>query len=225
MNIALIPARSGSKSIKNKNIKLFLKKPLIYWSLLALENSRTIDQIFIAIDDNKYEKIIRKFNFKKVKIFNRSKKTSKDSSQTEEELLEFINKKNLKTNDYIFLVQPTNPYVQSHEFDKAYKLLRKSKKNSLLSTVHSKVFFWNKNGVPLNYDLRKRPRRQNNQGIFIENGAFYINTVKNILKTKNRLTKPICIFKMQNQTLLELDEPNDWILGEFIKRNFFNDRK
>jgi len=46
-------------------------------------------------------------------------------------------------------------------------------------------------------------------GTFIENGAYYINSVKNILKTKNRLSKPICIFKMQNQTLLELDEPNN----------------
>tara|TARA_B100000787_G_C16167485_1_gene284667 strand:+ start:770 stop:1432 length:663 start_codon:yes stop_codon:yes gene_type:complete len=220
MNIALVPARSGSKSIKNKNIKLFLKKPLIYWSLLALENSKTIDQIFIAIDDKKYEKIIEKFKFKKINIFNRSKKSSKDNSQTEEVLLEFINKKNLKEIDYIFLVQPTNPYVQSHEFDEAFKLLKRSKKNSLLSTVHSKVFFWSKKGIPLNYDLEKRPRRQDNDGIFIENGSFYINSVKNILKTKNRLTKPVCIFKMQNQTLLELDEPNDWILGEFIKKNF-----
>ena len=59
-------------------------------------------------------------------------------------------------------------------------------------------------------------------GIFIENSAFYINSVKNILKTKNRLSKPICIFKMQDQTLFELDEPNDWILGEFIKKKFFN---
>ena len=165
MNIALVPARSGSKSIKNKNIKLFLKRPLIYWSLLALENSKTINKIFIAIDDQKYQKIIKNFNFKKVNIFYRSKKTSRDSSQTEEVLIEFIKKKKLKNNDYIFLIQPTSPYVQSHEFDDAFKLFIKSKKSSLLSAVLSKNLFWNTKGVPLNYDIKKRPRRQDFKGV------------------------------------------------------------
>ena len=57
MNIALVPARGGSKSIKNKNIKLFLKKPLIYWTLLSLEKSNIIDEVYLATDSEKIKKI------------------------------------------------------------------------------------------------------------------------------------------------------------------------
>ena len=69
MNVALVPARSGSKSIKNKNIKLFLKKPLIYWTLNSLEKSSIIDEIYLATD-SKIIDIAKKFNFKKLKFFN-----------------------------------------------------------------------------------------------------------------------------------------------------------
>jgi N-acylneuraminate cytidylyltransferase len=50
MNIALIPARCGSKSIPFKNIKNFCGKPLIYWSLLAAQKSNQIDEIYVATD-------------------------------------------------------------------------------------------------------------------------------------------------------------------------------
>ena len=64
MNVALVPTRSGSKSIKNKNIKLFLKKPLIYWTLNSLEKSSIIDVIYLATDSKKIIDIAKKFNFK-----------------------------------------------------------------------------------------------------------------------------------------------------------------
>ena len=93
MNVALVPTRSGSKSIKNKNIKLFLKKPLIYWTLNSLEKSSIIDEIYLATDSKKIIDIAKKFNFKKLKFFIRSKSSSRDKSQTEEVLLEFLKKK------------------------------------------------------------------------------------------------------------------------------------
>jgi N-acylneuraminate cytidylyltransferase len=58
MNIAFIPARCGSKSIKFKNIKLFCNKPLIYWNIKALEESLVIDEIVVATDCNKIKKTV-----------------------------------------------------------------------------------------------------------------------------------------------------------------------
>ena len=221
MNLALVPARSGSKSIKNKNIKLFLKKPLIYWTLLSLEKSSVIDKIYLATDSKKIINIANKFKFKKLRIFIRSKFSSRDNAQTEEVLLEFLKKKKIKDSNHLFLVQPTSPYINSNDYNKALKKLKNSKNNSLLSAVKSKNFFWTINGKAVNYDYKKRPRRQNNKGIFVENGAFYLNTVKNILRSKNRLTKPIAIYEMSNKSLLELDEREDWALAEYIKKKFF----
>tara|TARA_Y100000768_G_C23990773_1_gene692619 strand:+ start:3853 stop:4518 length:666 start_codon:yes stop_codon:yes gene_type:complete len=221
MNVALVPARSGSKSIKNKNIKLFLKKPLIYWTLNSLEKSSIIDEIYLATDSKKIIDIAKNFNFKKLKFFIRSKSSSRDKSQTEEVLLEFLKKKKINKKNYIFLVQPTSPYIRSFDYKNAFKKLQKTKKQSLLSVIKSKNFFWTVDGKPINYSLDKRPRRQDNPGIYIENGAFYLNSVKNILRSKNRLTKPISIYEMPSKSLLELDENEDWPLAEYIKRNYF----
>ena len=221
MNIALVPARSGSKSIKNKNIKLFLKKPLIYWTLLSLEKSKIINKVYLATDSKKIANIAISFKFKKLKIYIRSKSSAKDSAQTEEVLLEFIKKNKINKKDYLFLVQPTSPYIKSQDYNNAFKKLIKINKKSLLSVVKTKHFFWNEKGKPLNYNFKKRPRRQDFKGMYVENGAFYLNSVKNILISKNRLTNPIGFYEMSNKSLLELDEKNDWELAEFIKKTYF----
>ena len=53
MNIAIIPARGGSKRIKNKNIKLFRGKPMIYWTIKAAKKSKLFDEIFVDTDSNR----------------------------------------------------------------------------------------------------------------------------------------------------------------------------
>ena len=61
MNIAIIPARGGSKRIPNKNIKNFKGYPLIYWSLKAAISSKLFDKIIVSTDSNKIKKIAEKF--------------------------------------------------------------------------------------------------------------------------------------------------------------------
>tara|TARA_A100001015_G_scaffold321209_1_gene450782 strand:- start:2567 stop:2827 length:261 start_codon:yes stop_codon:yes gene_type:complete len=68
MNIAIIPARSGSKRIKNKNIKLFNKKPIIYYSIMAAKKSKLFSEIYVSTNSNKIKDISKKFG---AKILNR----------------------------------------------------------------------------------------------------------------------------------------------------------
>ena len=68
MNIAIIPARSGSKRIKNKNIKLFHKKPIIYYSIIAAKKSKLFSEIYVSTNSNKIKNISKKFG---AKILNR----------------------------------------------------------------------------------------------------------------------------------------------------------
>lgn len=63
-----------------------------------------------------------------------------------------------------------------------------------------------------------RPRRQNFKGELMENGAFYINTVSNILKSGNRLSGKIGIYEMPEYTATEIDEPDDWTILENLMR-------
>ena len=214
MNIAFIPVRCGSKSITLKNIKEFCGKPLVYWNLEALENSQNIDKIFVATDCEEIKKVITSFNFSKVEMYDRDKENASDSASTESVMLEFINKQDFRDEDLFFLVQATSPLTQTKDFDEALEKLKNEDADSLLTCVRTKRFFWDKNANPINYDFKNRPRRQDFDGLFMENGAFYINTIFNIKKDRNRLTGKIAIHEMEEFTAVEIDEEDDWLIAE-----------
>lgn len=219
MKIAFIPLRSGSKSIPNKNIKLFCGKPLVFWSLYALQNAKGVDQIIVAIDCKHYESIINSFRLPKVSCYWRNAENSQDSSSTESVMLEYINHAKLNGEDTFILAQATSPFIRSVDIDRALDQLDNSNASSLLSCVLTKRFFWDNNGTPINYDFNKRPRRQDFDGMYMENGAFYINKVVNIINYQNRLTKPITIFEMPEYSAVDIDEETDWIVAESLMNN------
>lgn len=214
MNIAFIPVRCGSKSIPFKNIKEFCGKPLVYWNLEALEKSNNIDEIFVATDCEEIKDIVNSFGFSKVKVYDRDEENASDTASTESVMLEFINKQNFKDNDLFFLVQATSPLTQTKDFDKALETLKNENADSLLTCIRTKRFFWDKNAKAINYDFINRPRRQDFDGLFMENGAFYINSVGNIKKDKNRLSGKIAIYEMEEFTAVEIDEEDDWLIAE-----------
>ena len=215
MNIAFIPARCGSESIPFKNIKIICGKPLIYWSLLALTKSKNIDQIYVATDCDEIKDTVIDFNFDNVKIFDRSSTNASNTASTESVMLEFLDNNIFSGEDLFVLVQATTPFTSSDDFDNA---INKFKSNfeidSLLSCVESKRFFWTKDGNAINYNYNKRPLRQDFDGLLMENGAFYINTVENIYKYKNRLSGNIHPYVMPEYTAIEADEEDDWLIIE-----------
>ena len=113
--------------------------------------------------------------------------------------------------DLLLLIQATSPLTQTKDFDKALEKLKIEKSDSLLTCVRTKRFFWTDVAAPLNYDFNNRPRRQDFDGTFMENGAFYINSIGNIKKYQNRLSGKIAIYEMDEYTSIEIDEQDDWI--------------
>jgi len=226
MNIAFIPVRCGSKSIPFKNIKEFCGKPLVYWNLEALQNSKNIDKIFVATDCKEIKDVVNSFGFSKVKVYDRDAKNANDTASTESVMLEFIDKQNFKANDLFFLVQATSPLTQTKDFDEALEKLKKEKADSLLTCVRTKRFYWNDNGTPLNYDYKNRPRRQDFDGMLMENGAFYINSIINIKQDQNRLSGKIAVYEMEEFTSVEIDEEDDWIIKEqLMKKHILSKKK
>ncbi|MDA9801521.1 acylneuraminate cytidylyltransferase [Candidatus Pseudothioglobus singularis] len=220
MNIALIPARCGSKSIPFKNIKNFCGQPLIYWSLFAAQNSNLIDEIYVATDCEEIGSVVNSFGFSKVQVYDREPENANDNSSSESIMLEFINNNNFNDKDLFLLVQATSPLIQSKDFDNALQQLKIEKSDSLLTCVRTKRFFWDENAKPLNYDFNSRPRRQKFSGIFMENGAFYINRIHNILRNNNRLSGSISIYEMDHFTAIEIDEEDDWIMAEQLMNKY-----
>ena len=215
--IAFIPIRKGSKSIKNKNLKDFCGKPLVSWVLNELNKSNLIDQIVIATD---YDEVIDSFKLNKVIIYKRSPKNAHDDSSTESVMLEYITKQGINTEDVFVLVQATSPFTKRIHFDEALSKFNDENLDSLLSCVRFKRFLWNKDSSPINYDFKNRKKRQDFEGQFLENGAFYISKVKNIIKHKNRLSGKIGIYEMPEYTALEIDEEDDWIIAEKLMTKY-----
>ncbi len=219
-SIALIPLRGGSKSIPLKNIKNFCGKPLCYWVINELQQSN-IDKIIVATDSEYIKKIVLSFGFSKLSVYDRDPKNAQDTSSTESVMLEFITNSSLVNDDLLVLVQATSPFTKSKDFNNALIQLKEDKCDSLLTAVLSKRFFWNNKqsgAEPINYDYTNRPRRQDFTGMYMENGAFYINKVENIIKHKNRLSGKISIYEMPEHTAIEIDEDLDWILAEHIMK-------
>ena len=225
MNIAFIPARCGSQTIPFKNIKIICGEPLIYWPLLALTKSKSIDQIYVATDCAEIKDVVADFNFDKVRIFDRCDVNASNTASTESVMLEFLENKKFSGDDLFVLVQVTNPFTSSNDFDNAINTIKSSNKlDSILSCVETKRFFWTKNGEPINYDYNSRPRRQDFEGILMENGAFYINTVANIKNYKNRLSGNIHPYVMPEYSAVEADEIDDWLMVEKLMYKYIVDK-
>lgn len=214
--IAFIPVRGGSKSIPLKNIKLFCGKPLVYWNVEALQHSSNISKIVVATDSDEIKEVVSAFGFDKVEIYDRSDENASDTASTENVILEYLNQTALDNSDIFMLVQATSPLTESLHFEEALQMFSQGNYDSILTCVRYYRFFWNEDGTSKNYDYRERPRRQNFKGELMENGAFYINTIENIKKTKNRLSGRIGIYEMPEYTSMEIDEPDDWKILESL---------
>ena len=221
MNIAFIPVRGGSKSIPLKNIKHLNGKPLVYWTLLAAEKAQSIDKIILATDSEEIKNVVKSFEFSKVTIYDRDPENAQDSSSTESVMIEYLKKSNLKEDDYFVLIQATSPLLKSKYIDEMLDMLKKSDADSIFSGVREKQFHWietSEGVMPINYDYKNRPRRQEFKGIIAENGACYINSVKNILEENCQISGKIITYEMPSETAYEIDEESDWIIIENIMK-------
>lgn len=212
--VAFIPVRGGSKSIKNKNIMPINGKPLVYWTILAAAGAKSVDKVFVSTNSEEIRQVVEEFNFEKVEVIERSEQTATDEASSESALLEFC--ENYKFDKVIFL-QATSPLTTSDDIDEAIKKLKEEKADSLISAVRRYQFLWGVNGVPMNYNPQNRPRRQEWEGYYIENGAFYISSRADILKSKCRISGKVTFYEMNQKTLFEVDEPADWeIIEKFM---------
>lgn len=228
MNVAFIPVRGGSKSIPLKNVKEICGKPLVYWVAKAACECKYIDKVYIATDSKIIKDTILSFcsesgkTFEKIEVIGRSEESASDTASTELAMLEFANCYDF-TN--IVLIQATSPLLVADDLDNGFVIFNINGTDSVLSAVRQKRFNWNidENGdaIPTNYDVFHRPRRQDFDGYFVENGAFYITSKKSLLESHNRISGNIKISEMNENSFFEIDEPSDFeILEKLMHRNF-----
>ena len=231
--IAFIPARSGSKSIKDKNIKILNGKPLIAWSIQACLKSKFINKVVISTDSKKYAKIAKKYGADEIII--RPKKISKDKSTDYEAIIHAI--LNLKYSDYDLIahIRPTTPQRDVFDIDKAIKIFAISKYNSLRS-VHEmsesayKSFEISKKNqlkpianLKFSLDDLNKPR-QAFKNTYVANGVIDIYRKKFILEQKKLFGKKVIAYITKYTE--EIDSLNQFkYVNYLLKKKTINEKK
>ena len=221
--VALIPLRKGSKGIPGKNKMKILGRRLYQWCLGEAIFS-DLDEVYVFTDD---DDIINQVKSEyvwssKVKVLKRDSENANDTASTEAAMLEFCEKIDWKF-DNICLLQATSPLTTRKDINKALKEINQN--DSALTVVETKRFIWNDKGESINYDFKNRPRRQDFQGLKIENGAIYVTTKQQFVASKNRLGGKIALVEMPEDTLTEIDELSDVVIIENLLLNRLNSHK
>lgn len=216
---AIIPLRKGSKGIPGKNKKKMLGRPLFSWVLTEAIFS-DLDEIYVFTNDSEILGFIKREYYwsPKVKVELRDEQNASDTASTESVMIEFAN---VVANDFdiLCLLQATSPMTTSEDINAVLNEIIINKKTAALTVVNTHRFIWNADGTPKNYDVFNRPRRQDFEGLLIENGAVYATTKEAFLETKSRVSGTIGLVKMEESSLVEIDSMTDWKIIEELLVN------
>ena len=189
--LGFIPARAGSKGLKNKNMVDFLGKPLIYQTL-TIAKKLNISDIFVSTDSKKILAYAKKFGIKFDYL--RPKKLSTSKSQITDAIFHGIEWLNNNNNNYdaVLVLQPSNPNRNFQAINKAINLFKNKKIQSLISVSEAeehpyKYFKLKKNSWEfLEKKLVKSHNRQDYpKNYFVEDGNMYLSRLNFLKKYKN----------------------------------------
>ena len=226
--LAIIPARKGSKGIKNKNFKLFNGKPLIYWTLKSAKKSKYLDKILVSTDSKKIQNFCIKNNV--LSPFIRPKKISHSKARAHDVILHTI--KFLKNNysykpDAVVYLQPTSPLRESFDIDNCCKIFMKYKPDSLVSIVklhhnlNPEEVYQIKNKKKLIKFSKKKmiPLRQTKKNYFGKNGAAI--SITDIKKINQFLDGGNLIgYEMNKLKSIDIDDLDDFKHASVIQKAF-----
>lgn len=227
--LGLIPARSGSKGIKNKNIKKFAGKPLITYSIEILKKINSVDKILVSTDGKNIADIAKKYGAEVP--FLRPNKFAKDSTPMIDVIkhcVDYLSKEESYFPDLVLLLQPTSPIRDVKMISKSINLLKNSKATSVISVSEVKThpyLSFSKNGVflkPLFPKFEKNTIRQKRKPVYFPSGSFYIFKTTNLSNYDSMYGPRIMPFIIdQKEFNIDIDDDFDWSIAElFFKKQF-----
>ena len=212
-SVIYIPARSGSKRIKNKNFKNFNGKPLIFWTIEFALKLKSFDKIIISTDSNKWGNLIKsEFQSRStlIDVSIRPARLSTDKSNIIDAINFDIKKVKFKLD--ILLLQPTSPFRSYNKINNAIKYYKKNKISSLASFQcydnEKNIFIIHKKKL---YKEKK---------YYKANGNFYLISYEKILKFKKFISEDTKIIVSNNiYENMDIDYNYQWRAAELIIKN------
>tara|TARA_B110000483_G_scaffold218511_1_gene271912 strand:+ start:769 stop:1470 length:702 start_codon:yes stop_codon:yes gene_type:complete len=230
MNIAIIPARGGSKRIKNKNTKFFCGKPIIYYSIKAAIDSKIFDKIIVSTDSSKVEKIAK--NFGAEIPFKRPSSLSGDYTTTGEVIyhsIKYLERNYIKPKN-ICCIYPTAPLVKSHDLISSFKLFKLRKKDFVFAAtkfdypVQRGFYIDNKNTISMVNKKNYNKRSQDLKDVYHDAGQFYWGSYNGWIEKKRMFDKYSSVYLMPKLRVQDIDTLEDWKIAEKLYK-LNNDKK
>ena len=226
--LAIIPARSGSVGLKNKNKLKFDNKPLIFWSIESALKSKFLNKIIVTSNDK--EILNYKNNFKSDKIYfhKRPNKISANNSKIYDVIKDSINSQGKGFKKFI-LLQPTSPLRNYKHINEAITIFEKTKALSCISiskikkSIESFYQIKKNNYLKLNSNSNSNSNKLNTNRQLLRNyyeinGAIYISYIDNYLKNKTFKNNKSACYLMDRRYSVDIDDINDFNIAEYFKK-------
>ena len=221
-NIAIIPARSGSKGLPDKNIKSLCGLPLMAYSIKAAIESEKFSNVMVSTDSERYAEIAKEYGAEIP--FLRSREMSSDTAGSWDVVREVLDKYALmgKKFDTVCLLQPTSPLRQSTDIVDAYRLFDEKEADNIIGVCqaeHSPLWM---NTIPENLSLESFIRedirgknRQNLDTFYRINGAMYIRKTASVFSGDSVYNNSYA-FVMPQERSVDIDIELDFIIAEIL---------
>lgn len=218
-NLAIIPARGGSKRIPGKNIKSFLGKPIIAYSIETALGSGLFNNVMVSTDDTKIATVAKKYGADVP--FMRSHENANDYATTSDVICEVLNEYSNQGYevDFACCLYPTAPLIRTEQLENAFKLLTSKHFDSVISVfpfsypVQRALHFRNEKIEMINPEFMNS-RSQDLEKTYHDAGQFYFLDVKKFLIHKRLFSNnsgAIFISELQAQ---DIDNESDWLIAE-----------
>ena len=218
--IAIIPARSGSKGLKDKNIKDLCGKPMLYYSIESAINSGIFDDIIVSTDSELYAELSIKYGASVP--FIRPEFLSTDTAKTND-VIEYTIKKlidNGNEYDFLMILQPTSPLRKKEDILGAVNLLFEKEANAVISVCESEHSPLYSNTLDASLSMEKflpkykDLRRQELPKYYRLNGAIYLAKVDYFLQYKDLYKSKSYAYIMDKKNSIDVDDELDFIIAE-----------
>ena len=223
-NIAVIPARSGSKGLPDKNIRTFLGKPLIAYTIKAALDSGLFDQVIVSTDSKEYAHISEGFGASVPKL--RSSELSGDEAGSWDvvrEVVSWIDESESRgTIDTVCLLQPTSPARTAQDIIDAYTLYADKAAQCVVSVCEEDhPIEWSRrlgaNGEMTAFaNPESMMRRQDLAPSYRVNGAIYSLSKSRLDDTENLYASDCYGYKMPRERSIDIDDIYDFVAAEAI---------
>ena len=218
-NVAIITARGGSKRIPRKNLRPFLGKPIIAYSIAAAIESGLFDEIMVSTDDAEIAEVARRFGASVP--FMRSPETSDDHATTADVLLEVISRyaEQGVEPEFACCLYPTAPFVTAEMLRRALDRLRSTGADAVLPIARFGFPIWRSfrmegDRVFYNWPEHAPVRSQDLPPAYQDAGQFYFFRPAVLLVTGKLITENTVGIEIPETEVQDIDTEADWELAE-----------